>query len=424
MYDKVDIEVPFSALFVSETLSMSSDEVRAFVDPELYDFPLVQISRRIDGELVNEPIRSQSWDSISTGLAGIAVGFFPNGNGFHQYPHVRIKCSPAKLLQAHNVFGSEDPRQGVIQMLANLEQKYPLIYNHLDFDNAHVKYLDCTYSSKVQPFFRNRIYMVFESLATSRQNVSRDDDYLQIGGGSDRIRAKIYYKLQELLADLKDAKRLRDHTRVQVLSDIRLQDFALDLMRFEATIGPRKLEELGIPTRLRDFLKFNDWFLETHKSALCRHLWSVVFKPLFAQIEGQTMKKVNDDEIKAKIDSAYIQTKLVNTSKFGPIKKVTVSKRRANAVYNTYRAIKTEGFKKLQKEDNSTFHRNVNFLIAIGISRAFLKSLNPHSNDNVIPLINVINMDFGNQRPSWWEEPKAGFSDHNRFVKGHLRLVG
>lgn len=420
MYDKVDIEVPFLPAFVNET---GTDYISGFVDPQLYDFPLIQLSRRIDGEIVSQPIKSQSWDSITTGLAGIAVGFFPNGNGFNKYPHVRMKCSPAKLLQGHNVFGSENPRHGVVQMLANFEQEYPLINEHLDFDNAHVKYVDCTYSTRVLPFYRNRIYMVFESLASARQNVSRDDDYLLIGGGSDRIRAKLYYKLQELLADLKNSKKIGDRHRQSILSDQRLQDFALDLMRFEATIGPRKFEELAIPTRLTEFLKFNDWYLDTHKHALCRHLWSVVFKPLFSQIEGQTMKNVNDDEIKAKIDSAYIKTKIVNNSKYGPVKRITVSKRLANAVYNTYRAIKTEGYKKLQKEDCSTFKRNVNLLIDIGISRAFLKSLSPYSNDNVIPLINVINMDFSNQKPEWWTEPSAGFSDHNRFTKGHLRLV-
>lgn len=128
------------------------------------------------------------------------------------------------------------------------------------------------------------------------------------------------------------------------------------------------------------------------------------------------MKNVDDKEIKLKIHTSYdvISTNL----KTG---KITLNKRRSNAVWNTYRQIKGEGYDQLAKENSSTFFRNVEFLEKIGISRAFLKSLDPYKPfDNVVPLVQLIRVDFSQQRPDWYVEPKAGYEDPRR----HLRLVG
>ena len=122
------------------------------------------------------------------------------------------------------------------------------------------------------------------------------------------------------------------------------------------------------------------------------------------------MKNVDDDHIKLKIDANYIKIK----------ENGKLCKRKANAIWRTYRQIKTEGYSQLAKEGNKTFFRNVGFLNDIGLSRAFLKSLDPMKpNDNVIPLVQIIDVDFSQQRPSWYVEPTAGFDDPAR----HLRLV-
>lgn len=418
MFDKVDLQIPFLPDRVSYTALLGddgkTDPDAAYVDASCYDFAMVQLYRNVQGELVKEPLKAQKWDNISTGLSGIAVGFFPEGNGFYRWPHVRIKCSPAKLLQGHNVFGSEDPTNGIKQMIHDFAITYPKISEDLNYNDAEIRYLDCTYSCHVREFDRQHIYRVFRTLAKSDQKVSRHDDYLQLGAESERTRLKIYYKFQELLADLKNAKRVGDRHRQSVLSDQRLQDFALDLMRFEATIGHRKLDDLGIPRRLTEFLQFIKWFEETNGQPLCRHLWSVVFDPAFAQLEGRTMKNVNDDDIKAIIDTHLI--------KIGANGKP--NKRLANNVFKTFRAIKMDGYDKLAKEDSSTFFDHVKYMVEdCGISKALLKNLGPDSNANVIPMIQKITVDFTNQRPDWWEEPKYGYTDHRRLPKGHLRLV-
>jgi II/X family phage/plasmid replication protein len=413
MYDKLDLEIPFLPEFVNFLASSTPESPAGWVDISLYEFRAFSPCRFDNGQVIYDLPKSQKFETISSGISGMAVCFYPTGNGFNNWPHVRAKASPAKILQGHNVFGSECPRAGAMQMLANLRIAFPRLSSHLDFNNVQVKYTDQTYSARINDYFSTKIFKLFESLATAKQTVNSkyiDNGYLQLGQGSEYQRQKLYRKFQELMADLKQAKKERNHYRVDILSDSRLQEFAKDLMRFEATTGYRKFLALGIPTRLNEFLKFNDWFLSVHKYPLCRYLWECAFNPLFAQIEGHTMKNVDDSAIKQKIDLKY--KKIKDNGK--------VCSRLATAIYNTYRAIKSEGYETLVKENNQTFFRNVKYMDAIGISRAFLKSLDPQKpNDNVVPFVQLIKIDFSNQRPDWYQEPVAGYDKPER----HLRVV-
>lgn len=122
------------------------------------------------------------------------------------------------------------------------------------------------------------------------------------------------------------------------------------------------------------------------------------------------MKNVDDEKIKLEIESRFI-----TVSASGRL-----NRRKANAIYQTYRNIKSEGYDQLAKEKSSTFYRNVKCLEEIGLSRGFLKSLDPRRpHDNVVPMVQLIRVDFTNQRPDWYVEPESGFDDKRR----HLRLV-
>lgn len=414
MWDKFHLEIPFKPTVVRHLSASTPENPICYVDFKRYSFP--KFSPQIDildGKPVITRIESVKWNAISSGISGMAVGFFPEGEGFSTYPSISLKASPAKILQGHNVFGSERPHEGIKQMLINLNLAFPDIYQDLDIDNTHVRYTDSTYSARIRDFFSNKVFRIFESLATARQKVSKERGYIQLGVGSDRQRQKLYKKLQELLEDLKNAKKTHNQFRTSILSDPRLLDFAVDLHRFEATTGHRKFIELGIPTRLPEFLKFNDWFFSIHKIPLCRYLWQTAFNPLFAQLEGHTMKNVDDSNIKLQIDKHFIRIK--DNGK--------ICKRKANAIFNTYKDIKREGYSALVKINNQTFFRNVKHLEEIGISRAFLKSLDPFKpEENVIPLVQIIKIDFSNQRPDWYVEPKAGISLDQ--PERQLRLVG
>lgn len=413
MWDKLDIEVPFAPEFVNELSCSTPEKPVGWVDPKNYDFSLVAEISMVDGQPIVTEIKNRNWDTVSSGIAGVAVGFFPKGNGFNQWPHVRIKASPAKILQGHNVFGSECLKQGTAQMWAMFSIAFPKIHAQLDIRQAFVRYTDSTYSARISDFFSQKVFKLFESLATAKTKVNANflsEGYLQLGQGSEYQRQKIYRKYQEVMEDLKEATKRRQHHRIEILSDQRLQDFSRELHRFEATTGSRKFESLGIPTRLEEFVKFADWFLSVHKIPLCRYLWELAFNPLFDQIEGHTMKNVDDSHVKLKIDAKFIRIK--DNGK--------ICKRKANAIYATYRAIKTEGYDTLALEDSSTFFRNVKHLEEIGMSRAFLKSLDPQRpTENIVPFVQLIKIDFSNQRPDWYVEPRAGFSEDFR----QLRLV-
>lgn len=411
MWDKLDLQIPFSPSAVNELAGSTSDDPAGWVEISKYDFRGQAIVDWVDGQPVVTDIKNRKWETISSGISGVAVGFFPEGNGFHRWPHIRLKASPAKILQGHNVFGSECLKQGISQMWATLRIAFPKIFEDLDIAAAEVRYTDATYSARISDFYSIKVFKLFESLATAKTKVNAgflSEGYLQLGKGSEYQRQKLYKKLPEVMDDLKDAKRRRQHHKVEILSDPRLHDFARDLHRFEATTGHRKFESIGIPTRLIEFVKFNDWFLSVHKIPLCRYLWQLAFKPLFDQIEGHTMKNVDDSHVKLKIEAKFISIK----------DNGRVCKRKANAIFNTYRAIKTEGYASLVKENNQTFFRNVKHLEEVGLSRAFLKSLDPHRvHDNVIPFVQLIKIDFSNQRPDWYVEPRAGFSDDYRQLK-------
>lgn len=412
MWDKADIRIPFAREHVLECLTASDDHPAGAVDPKNYDFPLSASVTYTDGvEIYGEP-RNQTWETIPSSISDMAVGFFPEGNHFYPWPHVSIKASPSKILQGHNVFGSENIRPGIHQMLANLSLAFPVIWAHLDLDNAEIRYLDSTYSAFIpNEYARSKILHVFESLFPAKKDsVVKDHGYLLGNKGSQYRRQKVYYKAGELEAQFHQARKSGQKEKAAILGDPHLIEFAQGRMRFEATTGHMALQASAIPTNLREFLKYHDWHLQTHGQPLCRYLWELAFKKYFAQIEGHTMKNVDDEAIKLKIESTFLKVK----------KDGTVCRRKANAVFKCYRQIKAEGYSQLLRDSKTTLLRNVKLMEQCGISRAFLKSLDPHKpNENVVPLVKFIEVDFSRQRPDWYEEPQAGYADHRR----HLKLV-
>lgn len=411
MWDKAHLKIDFAERYVFE--SRLIDNQRAgMVDFKKYDFKAqANVLGFIDGVPVHDDPDVRHWDSIPTSISDLAVGFFPMGEGFDKWPCIVLKASPTKILQGHNVFGSEDIRPGVMQMLAVLKQAFPKIAEHLDFKSTRIRYLDSTYSAFVpSDYQRNQVLRVFESMCQHKESISKHQGYLKMNKSSDYRQQKIYYKQQELIASYDEARRKNQFDKAEILGDPRLLDFAYGRLRFEGTTGHRAMEREGIPTKLDEFLKFHDWYQRVYDEPLCRLMWKRAFNAFFAQLEGHSMKNVDDDQIKLKIDTKFIKVK--DNGK--------VCRRKANAIWRTYRQIKTEGYEQLAREDNRTFFRNVSFLEEVGLSRAFLKSLDPlRPADNVVPLVQIINVDFNEQRPDWYEEPVAGFEDSRR----HLKLV-
>jgi len=185
-----------------------------------------------------------------------------------------------------------------------------------------------------------------------------------------------------------------------LLSNKALIDFAMGLLRLEATIKAKKLALLGIPLNLWEFLAYEERWLAETGITLCERLWRIGFDSLLADIEGHTMKHCDDEAVRTAIFAKY--TKIRDDGR--------ICRRLANAVWHTFQSIRYTGYATLVAGNNQTFFRNVGYLEQIGYSRAWLRSLDPTKpTENVIPMTRFISIDFGAQRPADYVEPVSRF---------------
>lgn len=432
MYDKADLLIPFQPIYVNRLRSTEAGKPAGFVNPKDYDFCYSDVRRQQCGVEVIVSQDHHYWETLPSSISNVAVGFFPHGSVFSPWPHVRIKFSPAKILQGHNVFGSDDMHEGVLYALSQFKINFPQISSHLDYEEMSLMWVDATYSAKIDTeYHMQQVFSLFERLASGREKLHKDFMYLLIGKGAKRKRKKLYNKFLDLLRDIKECEKRGHMERLKILKNKSLQDFAFNLLRFEASVSSQQLLEMGIPVKYKEFRKYTSWYQKVYGKSVCEMLWSECFNPLFAKLEGQTMFKISDSEIRVMIDKFFI-----NPEK--------PSKRKSNAVFTFYRQLKNDGYQATYKNvPKVTFHRNKNDLLTIGLSEAYLRSLEPDnpSPDNVIPFVNIINIDFSKQHPDWYQPvtakdvfkkyqltlaPKtnvANFNDFLAFIDEQKRLA-
>ncbi|MDE1093160.1 phage/plasmid replication protein, II/X family, partial [Klebsiella pneumoniae] len=76
---------------------------------------------------------------------GIAFKVF-QASGFKLEACVELKASPAKVMQGHNVYGSDSLRVSSTFILKSLKSALPDFSNMLDFTRIEVFRFDSTYS--------------------------------------------------------------------------------------------------------------------------------------------------------------------------------------------------------------------------------------------------------------------------------------
>ena len=111
-------------------------------------------SRAVSFEYDEDGIRTEHADhlyhpfeSLPSSFTDLAFKVYDDSNC---YPCVELKCSPAKILQGHNVFGSTDIKLGATDMLMILQKTYPLLSKMLDIEACEVMELDTTYSARLE----------------------------------------------------------------------------------------------------------------------------------------------------------------------------------------------------------------------------------------------------------------------------------
>jgi II/X family phage/plasmid replication protein len=104
------------------------------------------------------------------------------------------------------------------------------------------------------------------------------------------------------------------------------------------------------------------------------------------------MRIIKDDKVKAKLREKYptINKKTGN---------ITYGK--ADSIYRTYRAIKSEGWHEaLNSMSRAAFYKHVNFIIDIGISKIHLQNLKGDGLAcEVIPFVRFLEVKFDQQFP-------------------------
>lgn len=401
MIDTLELSIPFD----SSLVEVREDGRYAFLGVDFKELEINLGARQVfwnDEDELRTGTLYHPYESLPTSFSGMACkvhfdGFF--------FPHVTIKGSVAKILQGHNVFGTERLEPCVIEMLYWLAEAYPSLYGMLAVQCAEVVRIDITYMSQVKKQEHIKLAIDFLSRVHNGQTKPTADKKYETtaywGGKSSRlIRLKCYGKYEEYMAQLNDNLKLasQGNTKalavVKAMSDPRVQEIAQNSLRWEATFLKRYLERNDLPTNVWELIK-----RQKHEPDVFKKMWSKGFSKIKQALQGQEMKVVNDDEVLKRLKAQFYSVTASGR----------VSYRKAINLFDFYRALKFDGYDQIKasgRYSRSRFHELVADLASVGFSKAFLQNLYKGKDDTtIIPMIELITIDFNNQVPSWWVEP-------------------
>lgn len=408
MLDKIHMFIPFS----TDAITLHGDANGHYfldVDLETLGVPLRSSSVLADGQggYIVEDL-SHAWESLPTSFTPMAVKVFHQSLGKRMNPGVELKASPAKLLQGHNVFGPTSIRKGAEVMLKWLAGSYPELFAKLDWLNAQVYGIDCTFSARL-PDERTSLQLIQALRGVSNgQTRNRGDDYQTTaywGSKETRLRKlKAYLKGPEFANELEKAIKaarggnLSAKRVLGILQNPDLKSWATNLIRLEATVMHRWLDRKNIPSKLWALCDYQE-HLAAQGQCFIQWCWEQVTKELFAAFEGVSMRVINDDKVLA----ALIESHTRYTKSGKP------STAYAMGLFNTYRNLKNYGWEETKDSMNTkSFYNHINDICECGLSKAALQKLkaNDHKN-NVVPILRFLQVDFSAQRPGWYVEPSV-----------------
>ena len=321
-------------------------------------------------------------------------------------PYVQIKASPAKLLQGHNVFGSDNIEQGAMEMIGFLYEAYPVLARMLDWSKAWVSHIDVTYSARLKDQdTAHKVLDFLGNVSNGQTRISKKayDTSRYWGGATSRLlNHKCYLKHDEFLAQFAEQQQLAKKMDksamrvVEIMSDQRLIDWTIGLLRFESRLKKRWLERNGIPTNLFELIRF-----QKQNPNLLQTLWTKATHSIFQALRGQTMKLTDDKSVLEAIERSEIV--LTKSGK--------VSHTKVRNLFAMYCLIREKGIAELKANYSKTsFHRLIADLCLCGFSKAYLQNLHTEKANNIIPFVKLIEIDFNQQLPEWYVEPNSQFN--------------
>ncbi|ECN5816653.1 DNA replication protein [Salmonella enterica] len=412
MIDLLQLSIPFKFEHVIETLSADERGGRYIDLEEIARHTGLRLTARdvefeISGDLQVTGL-SHPYESLPSYFSGLAMKVHQGSN--LAPPRVELKASPAKLLQGHNVFGPTDVSLCAEALFKPFCDSMPLLADYLDFENTYIAKIDCTFSARLKTINQTRQAVdILRNVSNGQTKVTKStrsqnyDSTVYFNETSCWVRRKIYLKHLELLADLERCKKeLRCKPndeilkrRINVLSNPDLIEWVSLLVRFEASLFPRKLYDLNIPTKLLDLISYQIEY-EREGRNLIYDMWSAGFNELFESFKGTVMNIYDDEKILELLKSTY--------HSITPKGNITYSK--AQRIFGFYRRLVNEGYDEVFKTlPRRSFYNNINELIAAGLSKSQLQNLQADKSNNVVPLVQLITVDFSKQYPDWYEEP-------------------
>lgn len=401
MIDHLCINAPFESSFYG----LNEVGEYFFIDVDLHSIEIPLASRSVhkndDGEIKANAL-FHPYESVPTHYTGMAMKVFFDSS---YAPYVQIKASPAKLLQGHNVFGSDDIEQGAFEMIGFLFEAYPTLSRMLDWSQAWVSHIDVTYSCKMKDQTTAQKVLEFLSNVSkgqTRLSKKQFDTSVYWGGEHSRlVQHKCYLKHDEFIKQFEYQKSLslkNDQAAmrvVEVMSDQRLIDWTVGLMRFESRLKKRWLERNEIPTNLFELIRF-----QKENPELLKNLWLKATKNIFDALKGQTMRLTDDESVYKAIESSPV---VLNA-------KGKVSNTRVRNIFAMFLLVREKGIDELKKQyGKSQFHNLLKQLEAVGFSSAFLQNLHTKKAQNIIPFVKLIEIDFNQQLPDWYQPPVSQF---------------
>jgi len=350
------------------------------------DLP-IPLEASIDPETNEAYSHRHKWESIPSSHDSLAFKVFDydlkDGRNFY----IEIKGSPAKLMQGHNVFGTDSLGPCALSLIKVLGDKYPELLEMLDISSWTVEEVDVTYHSYADSQsnavrFVNALGNVSNGQTKARTGF---DGTVYFGKRNSRLKKiKVYAKKKEVDYRVDEMVRKGDPKDLLKHYHDDLLNYSNAMIRWEVTLKSRWFERNKIDNKLENFIKeFNP-----------KEAWSKAIKPIFDALEGKEMKIINDEKVKFNLRNS-----LQKTTKTGKI-----SFTLADSVYRTYRTIKAEGFTEAKSIiPYRTFNLHINHLRnGVGFSKAQLQSMEGQGlMGEVIPFTRFIGVDFASQFPVW-----------------------
>jgi II/X family phage/plasmid replication protein len=416
MIDMISLAIPFKDEYVIKTAS-----------GELLDQNLIQSSFNLSyaGQIDFEngqPVVSRlrhNFESLPSSFASLAFKLI-NGSDFKTFPYIKVVGNPAKLLQGHNVYGSDDLNLCIMAVVEAFMYGDHNLHNYLDLMHATIDYIDVTYTAHAETQSQAQaIIDIMRQVKCGQTKPQPDEKYLTTmywNRDSKHRKLKAYLKLPELCNQIleltrKHAKTKYSHFAYQLeqVNRPEVREFAQTAIRFEARLFANWFQSRGLPAT---FAYAVDPALQQNEPDLLPRLWRSAFKDVFASFEGATMNAYNTNEVEEALKIAFHKV----------LPSGNISYAKANRIFQGYLSILHVGYNAIKaKTDRATWKRLIDDLNFIGLSKAQLMNLNG-DNSNVVPLIRCLNIDFSRQLPEGFTAPKS-LSQQFKQNPALLRLV-